>query len=83
MEETDEHEEVLEQLDESISALVTKGYDWFWGNNELRYDSELNVVRSDRPRVRPRTWFILVAGLARPQHHRRPAPHQAQCRHGS
>ena len=60
MDETDEHEEVLEQLDESISALVTKGYDFFWGNNELCYDSELNVVRSDRPRVRPPTWFCFM-----------------------
>ena len=57
MDEADEHEEVMEHLDDSISAQVTKGYDLFWSNNELCYDSELNVVRSDRPRVRPRTWF--------------------------
>ncbi len=57
MEETDEHEEVLETHAYCLSAQVTKGYDFFWGNNELCYDSELNVVRSDRPRVRPRTWF--------------------------
>ena len=60
MEDTDEHEEVLEQLDESISALVTKGYDFFWSNNELCYDSELKIVRSDRPRVRPPTWFCYM-----------------------
>ena len=59
MEDTDEHEE-LEQLDESISKLVTKGYDFFWSNNELCYDSELKVVRSDRPRVRPPTWFCFM-----------------------
>ena len=57
MEDTDEHEEVL---DESISALVTKGYDFFWSNNELCYDKELKVVRSDRPRVRPPTWFCYM-----------------------
>ena len=56
----DEHEEVIEHLDESISKLVTKGYDYFWSNNELCYDSELNVVRSDRPRVRPTTWFGFI-----------------------
>ena len=60
MEDTDEHEEVLEQLDESISAQVTKGYDYFWSQNELCYDSELKVVRSDRPRVRPPTWFCFM-----------------------
>ena len=59
MEDTDEHEE-LEQLDESISKLVTKGYDFFWSNNELCYDSELKVVRSDRPRGRPPTWFCYM-----------------------
>ena len=56
MDEEDEHE----VLDESISALVTKGYDFFWSNNELCYDSELKVVRSDRPRVRPPTWFCYM-----------------------
>jgi len=60
MEDTDEHEEVMEHLDESISALVTKGYDFFWSNNELCYDKELKVVRSDRPRVRPPTWFCFM-----------------------
>jgi hypothetical protein len=57
MDETDEHAEVL---DESISALVTKGYDFFWSQNELCYDKELKVVRSDRPRVRPPTWFCYM-----------------------
>jgi hypothetical protein len=60
MNEEDEHEEVLEQLDESISAQVTKGYDYFWSQNELCYDANLKVVRSDRPRVRPPTWFCFM-----------------------
>lgn len=60
MDDTDEHEEVIEHLDESISKLVTKGYDYFWSNTELKYDKDLNVVRSDRPRVRPPTWFCYM-----------------------
>ena len=54
----DEHE-VLIDYDESLTIveLVNQGWEWFWAQNELTYDKYLNVVRSDRPRVRPKVWF--------------------------
>lgn len=60
MEEDDEHEglmdcDYLEAL--SLTDMVNKGWDWFWGQNELTYDKHLNIVRSETPRVRPRVWF--------------------------
>ena len=59
MDEEDEHEEMMIDYDESLTIvdLVNQGWDWFWGQNELTYDKHLNVVRSDRPRVRPKVWF--------------------------
>lgn len=48
--------------DESLTIveLVNQGWEWFWGQNELTYDKHLNIVRSDRPRVRPTTWFGFI-----------------------
>ena len=59
MDETDEHEEIMIDYDESLTIvdLVNQGWERFWGQNELTYDKHLNVVRSDRPRVRPKVWF--------------------------
>ena len=55
----DEHEEIMIDYDESLTIveLVNQGWEWFWAQNELTYDKYLNVVRSDRPRVRPKVWF--------------------------
>ena len=39
---------------------MANGLDYFWSQNELCYDSELKVVRSDRPRVRPKYSYDYV-----------------------
>ena len=44
----------------TLNQLVGRAYDQFWSQNELTYDKHLNVVRSDRPRVRPTTWFGFI-----------------------
>jgi hypothetical protein len=54
--EMDGHEEEIEdiEIDESLAKQVANGLDYFWSQNELCYDENLKVVRSDRPRVRPK-----------------------------
>ena len=41
----------------TLIELFNKGWDFFWSQNELKYDKNLNIVRSDTPRVLPRVWF--------------------------
>ena len=58
----DGHEDEIEdiEIDESLAKQVANGLDYFWSQNELCYDANLKVVRSDRPRVRPPTWFCYM-----------------------
>jgi len=57
----DGHEEIEDiEIDESLAKQVANGLDYFWSQNELCYDENLKVVRSDRPRVRPPTWFCYM-----------------------
>jgi len=58
----DGHEVEIEdiEIDESLAKQVANGLDYFWSQNELCYDENLKVVRSDRPRVRPPTWFCYM-----------------------
>jgi len=56
----DGHEIEDIEIDESLAKQVANGLDYFWSQNELCYDANLKVVRSDRPRVRPPTWFCYM-----------------------
>ena len=49
--------EISEDEAYSLHELVNLGYDWFWNQNELTVNRKGEVVRSDTPRVRPKTWF--------------------------
>jgi hypothetical protein len=55
-EDTEDEHEITHREAETIMQMVTDGCELFWANTELKYDSDLNLVRSDIPRVRPRTW---------------------------
>ena len=41
----------------SLNQLVGRAYDYFWNQNELTIDYKGDVVRSDTPRRKPKTWF--------------------------
>lgn len=58
----DGHEDEIEdiEIDESLAKQVANGLDYFWSQNELCYDENLKVVRSDRPRVRPKYSYDYV-----------------------
>ena len=60
--ETDGHEEDIEDIiiDESLAKQVASGMEYFWSQNELCYDDNLKVVRSDRPRVRPKSCYDYI-----------------------
>ena len=62
MDETDGHEDEIEdiEIDESLAKQVANGLDYFWSQNELCYDENLKVVRSDRPRVRPKSCYDYI-----------------------
>jgi hypothetical protein len=62
MDETDGHEDEIEdiEIDESLAKQVANGLDYFWSQNELCYDDNLKVVRSDRQRVRPKSSYDYI-----------------------
>jgi hypothetical protein len=62
MDETDGHEDEIEdiEIDESLAKQVANGMEYFWSQNELCYDENLKVVRSDRQRVRPKSCYDYI-----------------------
>ena len=48
--------EITEREALTLSKMFQLGYDHFWSQNELTVNLQGEVVRTDKPRVRPKTW---------------------------